>query len=844
MGQLTICSGQDHSIGDQTEELMVSRQNRRGDTTHGTLDAAAETLRQIGDATGITVWRWDAARDLFQHDQFGVGPGGTGVPLASQLKLLHPDDRARVRRRLRHAALGTKSGTFRFRANPVLGRQQYLSATYFHVGPETLQIIVQDVTHTHATEVALRESEEHQRHALTLHPEVPWVADADGNIIEFGPRWLDLVDLDTAGTLGEGWASAVHPDDMATALDIWHAVVQSGDPLDLEYRVRLKTGKYRWMRGRAAPRRDAEGRIVRWYGTLEDIDDRKTAEAALRESEAFARSVVEASAMAIEVLNLDGDLIFMNGPGTRIMEVDSFATIKGAPFEKFWPKEAKASVRDALNRARRGETVRQTLFGPTAKGKPRWWDITISPIFGDNGEVARLLALSSDVTAAKNNEAEIAYLAHHDSLTGLPNRMRFQDRLTEALATLEGAQFAVLSIDLDDFKLVNDTMGHQAGDVLLRAVTGRLKQCAKHAGMLARVGGDEFAVLLPLKEGGDAAEMAQAILQALARPFAIDGGSVEIGASIGIAVAPRDGQNAESLVRAADVALYRVKGQKGRDYRYFEPAMDEAQRHRREMKRDLAQALSRDELHVVYQPQVDIEAKHLTGFEALLRWRSDKHGEVPPMEFIPLAEESGLIEQIGAFVLKRACVDATKWPSSVTLAVNLSVVQFRNGGALRAVTRALEDSGLPPQRLEVEITESVLLDEGVEAIATLEEFHRMGVRVALDDFGTGYSSLSYLRRFAFDKIKIDRSFITDLPTAEESKAIVRAIVGLGKSLKARVIAEGVETWEQLMILSAEGCQEAQGYLFSHPLPQNRARALARTGFGNQELPAVLKRRLG
>jgi diguanylate cyclase (GGDEF)-like protein/PAS domain S-box-containing protein len=820
---------------------MVDQRDMAAAAARTKAEAAAETLRQIGSAAGISVWRWDAAADRVQRDLFGELQGDA-TTLRDKLKLLHPEDARRAMRGLRQAAKSPQTGTFEFRSNPSLGRLHHYKATHFPLAPGVLQIIVQDVTRSLQMESALRESEDHHRHAIELDPQVPWLADPQGNIIEFGPRWLELVELTADETLGAGWANALHPDDLAPTLKIWQASLESGAVLDTNYRVRLKSGEYRWMRARAAARRDAEGHIIRWYGTLEDIHDRKMAEAALRESDAFARSILEASPMAIEVLDREGSLIFMNGPGMRIMEVDSFEAIHGRPYDAFWPNETRASINRAIARARVGETVRQTLFGPTAKGTPRWWDITISPIHGDNGEVARLLAISNDVTEAKRNEAEIAYLANHDSLTGLPNRMRFHDRLTEGLGRLDGGTLAVLSVDLDDFKLVNDTMGHQAGDVLLRAVAGRLKQCAKRAEMVARLGGDEFAVLLRSNQYGEAAEMAQAILSALARPFSIEGEGIEIGASIGIAVAPRDGHDAESLTHAADVALYRVKGQKGRDYRYFEPSMDEALRQRREMKRDLALALGREEFHVVYQPQVNIEGRHLTGFEALLRWRSDTHGDVPPAVFVPLAEESGQIEQIGAFVLRQACMDATKWPNNVSLAVNLSAVQFRNGAALRAVTRALAESGLPAERLEVEITESVLLDESVEAIATLEEFHRRGIRVALDDFGTGYSSLSYLRRFAFDKIKIDRSFITDLPSSEESTAIVRAIVGLGRSLKARVIAEGVETWEQLAKLSAEGCQEAQGYLFSHPLPQSRARALARTGLGDQDMPQALRRR--
>ncbi|WP_055047930.1 sensor domain-containing protein [Devosia sp. A16] len=800
--------------------------------------AAAETLRQITNATGISVWTWNAATDRVHPSHNAVrGAAPEGAPLAAMLARLHTADRARVRRHLKAAARSGKSGAFRFRSAPEGEIVRQYNATHFPLGPDEVQVIVEDVTRTTAAEQALRESEDHYRTAVDLNPEVLWLADPDGSIIEFGPRWLEMVELNREQTLGQGWANALHPDDLAPTIAEWTRSLQSGAPLDVTYRVRLRTGDYRWMRARAQARRDKLGRIVRWYGTLEDIHDRRVAEAALRESEAFARSILEASTMAIEVLDVAGHLIFMNGPGIRIMEVDDFEAIKGLPFDAFWPEDERPAIRTAIAAAQRGETVRLTVFGPTAKGLPRWWDLSLSPIRDGDGEVARLLALSRDVTEAKQNEAEVAagarrldYLARHDALTGLPNRMHFQESMDAALLGLDPLRpLAVLSIDLDDFKLVNDTLGHLAGDALLRQVAGRLNGCITARDLLARLGGDEFALLVPVTEPQEAAETAQAILAALTEPFEIEGETVSIGASIGIAMAPRDGASAESLLQYADVALYRVKGEKGRDFRFFEPAMDQALRERREMKRELSLALGRGELSVVYQPQIDIASNRLTGFEALLRWDSATHGSVPPMVFIPLAEESGLIETIGAFVLQQACAAAAGWPEALSLAVNLSPAQFRHRAVVRTVTDALERTGLAPHRLELEITESVLFDENVEALAALQQLHQLGIRVALDDFGTGYSSLSYLRRFAFDKIKIDRSFVSDLPGAEDSAAIVRAIIGLGRSLKTRVTAEGVETWEQLLMLRAEGCNEAQGYLFSRPLPQAEAQAFAEAG---------------
>jgi diguanylate cyclase (GGDEF)-like protein/PAS domain S-box-containing protein len=825
-----------------------------GAPTGRSADAAAETLRQIGSATGISVWTWHAAADRVYHTNT-TNPSEAldqSLPMAEMLLRVHPSDRARVRRRLHAALRSGKSGSFRFRSAPEGGESRQYNVAHFPLGPEEVQLIVQDVTRTTLAELALRESEDHYRTAVDLNPEVMWLADPEGNIIEFGPRWLEMVELNTDETLGQGWANAVHPDDLGPTIAEWTRCLQTGDAVDLIYRIKLKTGQYRWMRARAAARRDKLGQIVRWYGTLEDIHDRRMAEVALRESEAFARSILEATTTAIEVLDAEGRLIFMNGPGIRIMEVDDFEAIKGLTFDRFWPEADRPTIRAAIASAQQGETARHTLFGPTAKGKARWWDLSISPILDGEGKVARLLALSRDVTEAKQNEAEVvagakrlAYLARHDTLTGLPNRMHFQEGMDAALLQLQtGSKLAVLSIDLDDFKLVNDTLGHLAGDALLRKVAERLNNCATKRDLVARLGGDEFALLAPVERPEDAAVTAQAILTALSTPFGIDGETVNIGASIGIAVAPRDGRTAESLLQYADVALYRVKAERGRDFRFFEPAMDQALRERREMKRDLSLALARGELSVVYQPQIDIANSRLTGFEALLRWDGGSRGSVPPMVFIPLAEESGLIDAIGSFVLNEACAEAARWPETISLAVNLSPAQFRNRAVVRAVADALEQTGLKPSRLELEITESVLFDESAEALAALEELHRMGIRVALDDFGTGYSSLSYLRQFPFDKIKIDRSFVADLPGADDSAAIVRAIIGLGRSLKTRVTAEGVETWEQLLMLRAEGCNEAQGYLFSRPLPQAQARTLADTGLVATPRAAAEQRRLG
>jgi len=905
-----------------------------------------ETIRRLGEAAGVSVWTWHVEDDLIHHMGGSQRHGRSAIPLDGMLQSVDPADRSRVRRRLRAAARSGGPGSIQMRTAPASG-SRILSGTFFPLDDgkpaARLQIIIQDVTQAVETEQALRESVQHYRTAVDLNPEIPWVAAPDGSILEVGPRWLELMGMTPEETLGGGWVAAVHPDDVVATTAYWARCLSTGQSTDVEYRVRRKNGEYRWMRARAAPSRDADGAIKLWYGSLEDVHDKKLAETALRNSEEFSRSILESSSMAIEVLDADGGLIFMNGPGMRIMEVANFESIQHRPYDSFWPPDVAPAVCYAMAEARKGETVRRTLFGPTAGGTPKWWDLSVSPVFNAEGKVTRLLALSSDVTDAKRNEVEvaaaarrlsnvlestmdcvvgvdaewrmtymnrraaaffpgerphigrdfrevvdpadtepfmaryrqamleqrsiafedylqsanawlevqaygssaglivffrdvtarrraqeqIAHLARHDALTGLPNRLNFHDELGRSLTdTGEARRLVVMSVDLDDFKLINDTLGHLAGDTLLREVAMRLS-AAGSGGFVGRLGGDEFALFMRVVDLEQAARTARSIIRAISAPYMIEGETVEIGASLGIAVA-MEGGDADTLLHQADIALYRVKAENGRNYRFFEQEMDHALRERREMKRELAGALSRGELHVVYQPQIDVLSNRLVGFEALLRWTSATRGAVAPSVFIPLAEESGLIQEIGAFVLRRATEEAMRWPDGISIVVNLSPAQFKSGAVSEAVRDALRASGLEAARLELEITESVLLDQTSDAIATLEGLHADGVRVALDDFGTGYSSLSYLQRFDFDKVKIDRSFISGLPGNAGSVAIVRAIVGLGRSLNMRVTAEGVETFEQLMFLAGEGCDEAQGYLFSQPLPAEQALVLALT----------------
>jgi diguanylate cyclase (GGDEF)-like protein len=428
------------------------------------------------------------------------------------------------------------------------------------------------------------------------------------------------------------------------------------------------------------------------------------------------------------------------------------------------------------------------------------------------------VATYEDVTERRRSQEQLLHMARHDGLTGLPNRLLFREHMERVLPRVRrGDGFALFCLDLDCFKGVNDTFGHPVGDELLRMVARRLCDHTREADLVARLGGDEFAIIqTDAEQPMAAAALADRLVQSLQMPFDIQGHWVQIGTSIGIVLADETVTTPDELLRNADIALYRAKDDGRGTWRFFEPGMDAEIQQRRLLETELRRALAEEQFELFYQPLVEARTQALTGFEALLRWRHPEQGIVLPGAFIPLLEEIGLIRTLGTWVLTRACADAAAWPAHIKVAVNLSPVQFVNGNLVREVERSLAASGLAPQRLELEITESVLLQDNDATLGILQRLHDMGVRISMDDFGTGYSSLSYLRRFPFDKIKIDQTFVRNLAQEKGSIEIIRAVVGLGKALGMNVLAEGVETVEQLCILQAEGCDELQGYLFSKP----------------------------
>jgi diguanylate cyclase (GGDEF)-like protein len=460
--------------------------------------------------------------------------------------------------------------------------------------------------------------------------------------------------------------------------------------------------------------------------------------------------------------------------------------------------------------------------------------ITMQPM-ADGGTVTT----HQDITEQRRSEAKIAHMAHHDSLTDLPNRTLLNERLERALARIErGGIVATHLLDLDLFKNVNDTLGHAVGDELLKAVAGRLGSLVGEMDTVARVGGDEFVIVqAALTQPADAASLAQRVIEELGRPFDIAGHQVVVRSSVGIAVGPTDGANANQLTRNADLALYRAKADGRGTVRFFEPGMDVQMQVRRALEHDLRRALVNGEFELHYQPVLNLASNQITGVEALIRWHHPERGMISPGEFIPLAEEIGLIIPLGEWAIRQACATAAGWPDNLRVAVNISPAQFKSPGLLQLIVSALASSGLIPERLELEITESILLHDSEATLAILFQLRAMGVRIAMDDFGTGYSSLSYLQTFPFDKIKIDRSFVKDIPAATGSLNIVRAVAAMAHGLGMNTTAEGVETQEQLDTVKFEGCTEVQGFLLSRPLPAHEILPLLLAGRTHPQIDA-------
>jgi len=574
-------------------------------------------------------------------------------------------------------------------------------------------------------------------------------------------------------------------------------------------------------------------------GTLSNSFNLMIADLAEARRNLIARSEeinVQYERLSVAVNNMPQGLCMFDGEQNLIISNRRYAEIYGIDPSEFEPGAPLSAILERRAAVTINYEGAEDLVGEllAAVGNREAWHRTSELADGRVIAVSHRpipnggsLAIHEDITDRRKAEARIEHLAHYDALTDLPNRGLFREDVDRALSSVErGAALAVLCLDLDHFKQVNDTLGHPIGDALLQAVAERIRSCVRPTDRIARLGGDEFAIVqIPVDQPVDCISLASRLIARIAEPYDLNGHQIVIGASVGIALAPGDGRDFDRLLKGADMALYRAKQDARGTYRFFESEMDARMQARRGLELDLRKALALGEFELFYQPLIHLGTNRVTCFEALLRWRHPERGFVMPDDFIPLAEEIGLIGSIGAWVLKKACNEALNWPGDIAVAVNLSALQFKNGRVVLDVISALGESGLPARRLELEITETVLLRDTEATMVTLTQLKDLGTRIAMDDFGTGYSSLGYLQKFPFDKIKIDRTFVKDLLDKPESIAIVRAVSGLGNALGITTTAEGVETVGQLQKLRLEGCTEVQGYLFSKPRPAHELGSL-------------------
>ena len=516
------------------------------------------------------------------------------------------------------------------------------------------------------------------------------------------------------------------------------------------------------------------------------------------------------------MLELDSDNRVVN-PSERLAEMlqRPLEAVEGVDFlELFHDGEDTAGLRDHLENRR---AFRNHAVCTDGVKEPLCWSISARPVRDDEIVYRGVI---TDITAQRKAEKRVNYMAHFDALTDLPNRFQFQQRLSSELQRGDG-QLALLFADLDEFKSINDTLGHTAGDLMLKRVAERLRDCVQDDEIVARLGGDEFAILMPQAERARVDELCHCVIESFAQPFSLDGQEVIAGTSIGVAISPDHGRDAQTLLMHADLALYEAKSAGRNRHAYFKDGMDVAAQNRRDLEQDLRKALTQDELRLHYQPLVAVDTGKINGYEALIRWEHPERGVVMPGEFIAIAEDSGLIIPIGEWVIRQALDDMSSWPEDRDISINLSPAQMRSPSLITTVVQALANTQVAAGRVCLEITESVLMHDSDANIATLHKLRELGLRIALDDFGTGYSSLNYLRSFPFDKIKIDRCFISEIDSRDDCQAIVRSVVNLANSLGMTTTAEGVERADQLELLRGEGCQEVQGYLYSKALPQGQ-----------------------
>jgi len=818
------------AIETQATALKVANQRR--------VDQANFTQRVMDTTSSLMIVLKSDGRIRLVNQRFAAEFCLAGKSLEDRVldDWLHPDERQQFAASVVGLPWRVHSPLFEFlrqagsyaaehRLTPRDGEYRFywLEATLQHdpQGKEEGAVVcATDITTLKQQQDRLRHSEgrlkEAQRLAQLGHWELDWIADR----ASFSEEVLRIHESGTApGTYGD-WIALVHPDDRAMVDQAFTSSVQDRRLFDTHHRLLFSDGRVKWVHVRGGTEHDSDGRPLRSVGTVQDVTARHSADEEL----SLAASVFESSLNGVVITDANACIVKTNKAFNRILGYSSDEII-GKKTSLFNSRKHDVSFFKQLWSTLQSEGEWQGEIWDRRKDGvviPLWQ--SISAVRDPMGSIKHYIGVIYDLSDQKRSAAHIHHLAYYDALTDLPNRQLFADRCHEALerSRLEGKSLFLLFLDLDRFKYVNDSLGHPVGDELLRAVARRLTKCLRHTDTVARLGGDEFIVLLQDSRGrNDAKRVARKIIKVLVQPFFVQDHKLDIGASIGISCYPGDGDDAPTLIKNADLAMYQAKDEGRGTFRFYEAQLSARSKERLFLEGELREALKRDELSVHYQPLYDLSDGKLVGAEALLRWRHGVRGMIPPDRFIPIAEDAGLIVQIGEWVLRAACQQAQMWRrsgfSAFRIAVNLSGVQIERCNIVETVARILDETGLPPECLELEITETYVMRQAQQSVRVLDALRALGVSLAIDDFGTGQSSLSYLKQLPVDKLKIDRSFIADIPNSENEAAITRAIVALGHGLRLKVLAEGIETPEQAAFLKELGCDEGQGYHLGRPM---------------------------
>jgi len=698
-----------------------------------------------------------------------------------------------------------------------------------------------NITERRQAALALRASLEEFRTLAEALPQIVWITEPDGGNIYFNQQWMDYTGLTLEESLGSGWNKPFHPEDRQKAWDAWQRATATNGVYSIECRLRRTDGVYRWWLIRGVPLQDNTGKILKWFGTCTDVQDLKMIEAALFTEKENAQIRLNSIGDTVICADISGKIIYLNSVAEKMIGWSFDESASGLITKVLRIKdETSSEITPTLLES--AVTQDRILYLPSHCIFSRCDGIeipiegSIAPIHDHDGRITGAVIVVRDVTAARAMALRIIHLAEHDALTGLPNRLLLNDRVSQAivLAPRHNKKVALLFLDLDGFKHVNDSLGHPIGDKLLQSIGKRLVDCVRVTDTVSRQGGDEFVVLLSEVENPeDAAITARRMLQAVAEPQSIDQHDLHVTTSIGLSVYPDDGLDAETLVKNADTAMYQAKENGRQSYQFFKPAMNVRAVERQSIEESLRRALERQEFVLHYQPKVNLMTGEITGAEALIRWTHPTRGPISPGQFIPVAEDCGLILPISQWVLREACMQTRIWADNglptVTMAVNVSAMEFRQETFLEGIFATIKDTGMDPRSLELELTESILMKRAESAASVLQELRASGIQIAVDDFGTGYSSLSYLRKFPMDALKIDQSFVRQITTTPDDTTIVSAIISMGRSMKLRVIAEGVETQKELAFLQAHQCDEGQGYYFSRPILPDQFAKLLETG---------------